>query len=42
MIAERYSVDLEGKDMQVGDREYVSYPEDGQQLMDLLQKLCPV
>jgi len=33
---------LEGKDVQVGDREYVSYPEDGQQLMDLLQKICPV
>ncbi|MBD2123555.1 response regulator transcription factor [Trichocoleus sp. FACHB-262] len=42
VIAERYSVDLEVKDMQVGDREYVSYPEDGQQLMNLLQKLCPV
>ena len=42
IVAERYGTDLEGKDVQVGDREYVSYPEDGQQLMDLLQKLCPV
>lgn len=42
VLAERYGEDLEGQDVQVGDREYVSYPEDGQQLLDLLQKLCPV
>ncbi|MBW4487182.1 MAG: hypothetical protein KME12_05275 [Trichocoleus desertorum ATA4-8-CV12] len=42
VLAEQYGADLEGKDVQVGDREYVTYPEDGQQLMNLLQKLCPV
>jgi len=42
IVAERYGADWEGQDVQVGDREYVSYPEDGQQLIDLLQKLCPV
>ena|SRR6478672_11185509 len=42
IVAERYGADLEGQDVQVSDREYVSYPEDGQQLMNLLQKLCPV
>ena len=42
VLAERYGEDLEGQDVQVGDREYVSYPEDGQQLLNLLQRLCPV
>lgn len=42
VIAERYGEDMEGKDVQVGESEYVTYPEDGQQLMNLLQRLCPV
>lgn len=42
VLAERYGADLEGQDVQVGDREYVTYPEDGQQLLNLLQKLCPI
>ena len=42
IMAERYGTDLEGKDIQVGDNEYVSYLEDGQQLKTILQRLCPV
>ncbi|MEP0872074.1 hypothetical protein NDA01_19850 [Trichocoleus desertorum AS-A10] len=42
ILAERYGPDLEGQDMQVGDNEYVSYLEDGQQLRLMLQRLCPV
>lgn len=42
IMAERYGVELEGQDIQVGEREYVTYLEDGQQLRNLLNKLCPV
>jgi CheY-like chemotaxis protein len=42
IMAERYGSDLEGQDIQVGDHEYVSYLEDGQQLKVMLQRLCPV
>lgn len=42
VIAERYGVDLEGQDVLVGEREYITYLEDGLQLMRLLQRLCPV
>lgn len=39
ILAERYGPDLEGQDIQVGDNEYVSYLEDGEQLKLLLQRL---
>ncbi|MFN6562457.1 MAG: hypothetical protein RMY28_022065 [Nostoc sp. ChiSLP01] len=42
IMAERYGVELEGQDIQVGESEYVTYLEDGQQLRNLLHKLCPV
>jgi CheY-like chemotaxis protein len=42
IMAERYGADLEGQDIQVGDNEYISYLEDGQQLRNILQRLCPV
>lgn len=42
IMAEQYGEDLEGQDIQVGDNEYVSYLEDGQQLKVILQRLCPV
>lgn len=42
IMAERYGIDLEGQDIQVGDNEYVIYLEDGQQLKVILQRLCPV
>jgi CheY-like chemotaxis protein len=42
VMAERYGEELEGQDVQVGDREYVTYLEDAQQLRDLLYRLCPI
>lgn len=40
VMALRYGEDLEGQDVALGEEQYVSYLEDGQQLRDLLQKLC--
>ncbi len=42
IMAEQYGEDMEGKDVKVGESEYVTYLEDGEQLMNLLQRLCPV
>lgn len=42
VMAERYGAELEGQDVQIGDYEYVTYLEDGQQLKQLLYLLCPV
>lgn len=42
IMAECYGVELEGQNRQMGEREYVTYLEDGQQLRNLLYKLCPV
>jgi len=42
VMAEQYGADMEGKDVQVDDTKYVTYLEDGQQLMNLLHRLCPV
>ena len=42
VMAERFGVDMEGKDVLVGESEYVTYPEDAQQLMNLLHRLCSV
>jgi DNA-binding response OmpR family regulator len=42
VMAERYGEDMEGKDIKVGESEYVTYLEDGEQLMNLLHRLCPV
>lgn len=42
IMAEQYGTDLEGQDIQVGDNEYVTYLEDGEQLKSILQRLCPV
>lgn len=42
VMAERYGADLEGQNIQMGDNEYVTYLEDGQQLKRILQQLCPV
>jgi hypothetical protein len=42
VMAERYGEDMEGKDVKVGQSEYVTYLEDGEQLMNLLHRLCPV
>ncbi len=42
IMAERYGEDMEGKDLKVGESDYVTYLEDGEQLMNLLQRLCPI
>ena len=42
VMAERFGLDMEGLDVLVGESEYVIYPEDGQQLMNLLHRLCSV
>ncbi len=42
VMAERFGQDMEGLDVLVGESEYVIYPEDGQQLMNLLHRLCSV
>lgn len=41
VVAECYGADMEGRDIQLNDTEYITYLEDGQQLMDLLHRLCP-
>ena len=42
VLAERYGADLEGQDIQVGDHEYLTDLEDGEQLKRILQQVCPV
>ena len=42
VIADRYDSDMEGKDVRVSDSEYVTYLEDGEQLINLLYRICPV
>ena len=42
VMAEQYGAEMEGKDVQVNETQYVTYLEDGQQLMNLLHRLCPV
>jgi len=42
VMAERYGADMEGKDVRVSDSEYVTYLEDGEQLINLLYRICPV
>ncbi len=42
VVADRYGEDMEGKDVRVSDSEYVTYLEDGEQLMNLLHRICPV
>lgn len=42
VMAEKYGDDMEGKDVKVGESDYVTYLEDGEQLMTLLQCLCPI
>ncbi|MBD2037053.1 hypothetical protein H6F76_18965 [Leptolyngbya sp. FACHB-321] len=42
VLAEKYGEDLEGQDVQLGAYEYITYLEHGDQLMELLYRLCPV
>ena len=39
IMAEKYGEDLEGTDAQVGENDWVTYPEDGEQLHSLLARL---
>lgn len=39
VIAESYGEELEGRNVRVGEREYVTYPEDFRQLQNLLARL---
>ena len=41
VIAEKYGEDMEGKDVEVDENVYVTYPEDGEQLHKLLAHLVP-
>src|SRR4051812_25785268 len=36
VIASKYGEDLEGKDIEVAEKEYITYLENGEQLFDLL------
>lgn len=39
VIAEKYGKDVEGTDMNVGGNDWITYPEDGDQLPNLLHRL---
>lgn len=39
VLAEEYSITLEGQNIQENEHDYVTYLEDGQQLLDLLEAL---
>lgn len=41
VIAHKYGADLEGKDVQISENEYITYLEDGKQLFNLLWRLLP-
>lgn len=41
VMAEKYGADMEGKDVEVDENVYVTYPEDGYQLHNLLARLVP-
>ena len=42
VMAEQYGAELEGQNDDMGGGVYVTYLEDGQQLQDLLYRLCPI
>lgn len=42
IMAEQYGADLEGQDIQVGEGEYITYLEDGEQFKRLIYHLYPV
>ena len=41
VMAEKYGPDLEGTDVQAGENDWITYPEDGEQLERLLARLTP-
>lgn len=42
IYADDFEPELQGQDVQVGDHEYVTYPEDGEQLFNLISRLIAV
>ncbi len=40
VIAYKYSADMEGKNINIKDNEWITYLEDGEQLQNLLGQLC--
>lgn len=40
VMADRYGPDLEGSIVKYDDYDYIIYPEDAQQLLNLLRRLC--
>ncbi|MGP1383853.1 MAG: hypothetical protein ACTS2F_09860 [Thainema sp.] len=42
IYADEFGPDLQGQDVQVGDYEYVTYPEDGEQLFSLISRVLPL
>lgn len=41
VIAHKYDKELEGKDIKVGEKDYITYLEDGDQLYSLIASLMP-
>ncbi|MBA2620691.1 MAG: response regulator transcription factor [Acidobacteria bacterium] len=39
VIAQRYGEELEGTNLKTGEKEYIAYLEDGEQLLSLLSRL---
>ncbi len=37
-----FEPELQGQDIQVGDHEYITYPEDGEQLFNLISRLISI
>ena len=41
VMAEKYGEDVEGTNVNVGGNDWITYPEDAEQLRDLLNRLMP-
>jgi DNA-binding NtrC family response regulator len=41
IMAEKYGPELEGTDVRVGEHDWITYPEDGEQMPRLLKRLLP-
>lgn len=42
IYVDEFEPELQGQDVQVGDYEYITYPEDGEQLFNLISRLIAV
>lgn len=42
IMADGFGVEMEGQNIRVGECDDVTYLEDGEQLINLLYRLCPV